>query len=280
VAVPLYAVEDNCADRRYPALAGDWVVACGKGGQIDRLLHLPDGRTIPLPAPLDPRRTGIAAGPAPGSAALVQVGGVVRLFVVGPEGVSEVADVTRLPGEPAGLPATDGEHVAAVMDTRVEALVATDKVRPSWSAAPIGWQGVALAWPWVAWVQQGADGTEDVWALEVGGQPPAPIAHGPGQQRLVVADEDGFAFVSDGQLMRWRPDQGVTASLDTDTGFLSPPSADAGVLCWEQREDDDIDVICSDGLSAAGEGDQLRPSRSGRWLLYRHEGRVWLRTAP
>lgn len=282
MAVPLYAVEDNCADRRYPALVGDWVVACGKGGQIDRLMHLPDGDIVALPAPLDPRKTGVGPGPASGSAALVQVGGAVRLYIVDEDGVHQVESPTRLPGLPAGLPATDGVHVAAVMDGRVEALVATDKVRPSWTAKPVGWQAVALNWPWVAWVQQGPDGSEDVWALQVGGASPAPIAQGPSHQRLVVADGDGFVFAEGERLARWRPDRGITERLDTHTGFLSAPTSSEGQLCWEERRDDadDIDVICTDAMAAKGPGDQLRPSRSGAWLIYRHEGRVWLRTAP
>ena len=282
MAVPLYAVEDNCADRRYPMLAGDWVVACGKGGQIDRLVHLPDGRVLTLPTPLDPRKTGAGPGPSAGSAALVQVGGAVRLYIVADGAVQQVDDTTRLPGSPAGLPATDGVHVAAVMDGRVEALVATDKVRPSWTAHPVGWQAVALNWPWVAWVQQGADGSEDVWTLQVDGADPAPIAAGPESQRLVVADADGFAFVEDASLVRWRPELGVTERLDAHTGFLSAPTSSEGQLCWEERKADvdDIDIVCSDNMAAAGPGDQLRPSRSGAWLLYRHEGRIWLRTAP
>ena len=282
VAVPLYAIEDNCADPRYPSLAGDWVVACGKKGQIDRLVHLPSGRVVKLPAPLDPRRTGASAGTVPGTSALVQIGGATRVVVVSEHGAQELEGITRLPGEPVGLPATDGVHLVAALDGRVEALVATDKVRPSWPADTIGWQGLAMSWPWVAWVELGRDGSEDVWALEVGGADPTPIAHGPGEQRLVVSDGPGFALVDDGDVVRWRPDAGVVDRITARTGFLSAPTASGGAICWEQRvpEHDDIDIVCTDSLGADGPEDQLRPSRSGPWLLYRQAGRTWLATSP
>jgi hypothetical protein len=98
----------------------------------------------------------------------------------------------------------------------------------------------AVSGPYLAWVETGAPGAEDA---------------------VVVLDA-----VRD-----------TRERYAAHTGFLSAPALDGPVACWEERPPlgcpGDVDIRCSDGITAGGPGDQLAPSRGGGVLLFR-EGRT------
>ncbi len=273
-AVPLYAVSDRCADPRLPALAGPWVVACGAGGRVDRVLSLHSGADFELPTPLE--RPGL------GPSALVQTGWdstVVRLTSAGPV---VVEDVTRLMDRPAGPPATDGEHIVLVSDDAVQVLGVTQRGRRRHATWAAGWYGAALTWPYVAWVADGWTDGEDVYWMDASAERPSParLAAGPGHQRHVVAHGGWLAWVEPGAIGLLHPASGAARRVPAETGFSAPITLWEGVVCWEERGGvDGVDVRCSDGLTAGGPGDQRWPSRWGPWLLYREGDRVMLARA-
>ena len=289
VAVPLYALDGTCSDRRFPQLAGEWAIGCDKAGRLDRALRLTDGRQVTLSPPLDPNHTAVAAGTTPGTAVLVEVSTRTRIIDLSGAGPVERADATRLPKMPIAPPATTDTHFAAILPDQIEGLPHHEQVRRPYRTQAAGWYPPALAWPVVAWVESSADGDEDVWVRTF--EPPGPaelLASGTGFQRHVVSDGTSLAWVAPDRLHLWNPQTGQKESLPANTGFHAPPSLSDGVLCWEERRTPpggtrprpDIDILCSDGLEAAGPGDQLFPSRSGSWLLYRSDGHTWLLTAP
>lgn len=266
---PLYAVEHACLDPRYPALAGSWVVACGPDGQVDRAISLVSGAELRLPFASEAPGLGpgaiYAAGPAGGLALLAD--GQVR----GLEELTRVTDALVAP------PATDGRHVAIAAADHVQAFLATDRQRRRIEARPAGWYAPALAWPWVAWVEDaGADG-EDVRACHMErGDAPVTLAGGPGYQRHVVGDGHWLAWVEEDAVVIWDTVTDARTRHPAITGFHAPISLSDGVACWETRDGPDIDIACSDGLMVRRAGDQRWPSRSGPWLLFREDGRSWL----
>ncbi|MFN7142490.1 MAG: hypothetical protein ACK4YP_01840, partial [Myxococcota bacterium] len=151
--VPLPDVDaDACRDDRYPALAGAWVAHCSATGRVDRALDLVTRATVALSD----------AVPSPGlgpAAILASNRGLWRLPTATP-----VPDLVRVaPGE-VDRPATDGVHGAWAWSGHVEAFPLTERTRTRTDADPLPGYGVALAWPWAAWVEDGGLTGEDVWA--------------------------------------------------------------------------------------------------------------------
>ena len=289
VAVPLYALDGVCADRRFPQLAGAWAIGCARGAQLDRAIRVTDGREVTLSPPLDPRLTAVSVGIEPGSAVLVEVSSRTRVVDLDAGGAVDRSSATRLPSSPVAPPATTATHFAAVLEDQVEAMAHDQRVRHPYRTAAASWYAPALAWPVVAWVERSADGDEDVWMRVF--EPPEParlLAGGPGFQRHVVSDGRFLAWVESDGVQLWDSTTDTKRTLKADTGFHAPPSLSEGVVCWEERSTTsagadlrtDIDILCSDGLRADGPGHQLHPSRSGPWLLFRSNAHTWLLTIP
>ena len=273
LAVPLYDHDGHCTDRRFPRLAGPWLISCHRAGQLTHALHLPTGTLHTLPRPLDTAATAPGALYAPGRA-----GGLFTLTVAG---ITEAADTTVVHGTLDAPPATDGHHVALLVDGEVQAFAATARSRRTWPAAPRGWYPPALRWPVVAWVADGGETGEDVLAIRLDGRAgPTPLAAGPGHQRHVVASESHLAWVEEDAVVVWDPETEAAVRHPARTGFSAAPSLWQDVACWEERTETGVDLRCSDGLVVDGPGHQRYPSRHDRWLLYREEGRLMLYTAP
>lgn len=272
-AVPLYALSRGCQDDRFPRLAGPYVVGCGKGGRVDRILSLETGELFELDEGLSHAGTGEAALYAPGAA-----GGLWRLTRQGPvraEGVTVVRE------RPLGMPATDGVHLAVLTGPHLQAFSASSPARRLVETRAAGWEAPALSWPGVAWTVVDEAGDHDVhWLPEAGQGQPEALAAGPGDQRLVVAQGGWLAWVDEGEVVLHEVDSGARQRLPARTGFNGPPALWQGVACWESREEDgDIDLRCSDGRHLDRPGDQLWPSLWGPWLLFQEEGKTWLLTA-
>ena len=269
--MPLHALAAPCADPRYPALAGAWAVGCGPDGRVDRAVSLDTGALVMLPfASTSPALApGVVFDLRSGLARLDEGVALLR------EGVPVVRAAMVAP------PSTDGERLALLTRDRVEVGPVDSRTRRSYAARPAEWYPPALAGSWVAWVEDGGEAGEDVLAINtaLGGAPVA-LAAGPGHQRHVVGAGDWLAWVEEGAVTVLDTRSDERAMIPLETGFSAPLALWEGVVCAEIRARGDIDVTCSDGLGAYGPGDQLAPSRFGPWLLYRQEGRTWLRTAP
>lgn len=272
-AVPLYALSDGCLDDRFPRLAGPYVVGCGKGGMVDRVLSLSTGLLWELPRALHHAGTGEAAIYAAGPE-----GALLQLRESGP---SQVEDITVVREAPFAMPTTDGVHLAVLSVDHVQAFEAHERGRRLVETRAAGWEAPALSWPLVAWtvVDEGGDHDVMVMNAEERGQP-EPLAGGPGDQRLVVSQGGRFAWVDEGDVVLTGPEGQGQERVEAHTGFRSAPTLWEGVACWENREEDeDIDLRCSDGWHLDRPGDQLSPSRWGPWLLFQEDGRAWLYTA-
>lgn len=270
VEVHAHLAADACDDDRYPRLAGEWLVGCEHGGDVDAAWSLRTGERVELDA-----------GRAPG---------------VG-DGVVYAADgrAWRLPdprpggplgaGVPVAPPAVDGTRVAVAYADHLERYTLGDHVRPHLEARPLPWYAPALAGPLVAWVERSRETGEDVWVAGEDDQRRL-LAGGPGDQRHVVGAGDWLAWVEPGAVVRHHVRTGETTRFPADTGFRAPPALGPdGVVCWEDRAElragGDIDLRCSDGLHLDRPGDQRAPSRSAGWLAF-HEGKwvMLLRLPP
>ncbi|MEC8425597.1 MAG: hypothetical protein VX000_17545 [Myxococcota bacterium] len=272
VAVPLYAINHRCTDSRFPRLAGPWAVGCGPGGRVDRALSLETGRLIELPRPLGSAGTGPAAVVGAG-----RRGGLFRLTQAG---AMEVAEAPRIIEQLTAPPATDGTHIGLLSSRGLQAFPATDQTHSIFDAHPLGWQPIAMIWPWVAWVEDAGGGDADVWIRDMRERSSArPLANGTGRQDRVVAEGDWFAWIDLGDVVLWNPRTEATRRIETRTGFRSPPAPWDGEACWEVRGDG-IDIECSDLPGIARPGHQGWPTRWARWMLYRDADVPMLYTAP
>jgi hypothetical protein len=269
---PLPGLRHRCHDRRFPVLAGPWVLGCGPGGLVDRALHVETGLEVELEAPVE----------SPG---FDQSG---RVFALGAEhGIWSLPDPIPRRAEQLGTatpiapPALSGPGAALISEGRVTRFELGEGPRLSREAEPLPWFTPALVWPTVIWVD-GRDQERsglDLWIWGPEG-PPRALATLPGDQRHVAASRRLVAWVDERGV--WLQDQrdGARRLHRAETGFRAGISVFDDVVCWEERREGDIDVACSDGLEARGPGDQGWPSRWGPWLLYRQGGVPWLATAP
>ncbi len=272
MAVPLHALRERCADPRYPALAGPWAVGCGPDGLVDRAVNLETGALVELP--VDGRSPALAEG----ELLFVTREGTRRVRLgVGEDG----AELSRYPFPLVAPPAYDGEHLALLAEDHVQVGSPEERAGRRWDARPAGWYPPALAWPWVAWVEDAGPDGEDIRAVDTSrAAEPLSLAHGPGYERHVVGSGPFLAWVEDEHVVILDTRDLGRHAIPARAGFSAPISLWRDVACWERRDGADLDVVCSDGLRAEGPGHQEAPSRFGPWLLYRAAGQVWLLTAP
>lgn len=274
-AVPVHDFSEPCLDARYPALAGPWVVGCGAGGLVDRALSLLTGREL---------RFEPMTAPALGEGLLVSIGPDAQALRLR-EGGAERLDLPLVWTRGLAPPATDGARVALLEEGRVSAWALEERSRNLIEARPEAWFRPALGGERLAWVERGAHGQGEVWALDLRSPRARP-------ERLaergwhVVGQGERLAWVEPDALVLYEPASGEQERLPARTGFSAPPSLWEEVICWEERPrhrvdepGDGVDILCNDGLTAAGPGHQRWPSRFGPWLLYRQDGALWLRTA-
>lgn len=274
VAVPIYALDAGaCRDDRYPALSGPWLVGCGADGRVDRAVHLGTRAEV--------RFVGDAgAVPGLGGGAVYDAANARLWRLPG----TEPTQVAHLGEPPVGPPATDGAHLAVAFADHVEAFDAAAATRLHTDARPLPGAQVAMAWPWVAWVQAEANTGEDVW-VKGAGPKARPLARGPGAEWHVAGDERWLAWAGEGAVWVEDPARGERRRHDADTGFLGELSMWGPVVCWEERallraNVGDIDVACSDGVLVRRPGDQVAPQRLGPWVVFREAGHVMLATVP
>lgn len=272
----MHALQHPCNDPRYPALAGPWVVGCGASGMVDRALSLDNGAMVELGT------EGRSPALAEGMVLFVDAGGTRLVRLGGAEGGAKAsAELTRFPERLVAPPAFDGEHLALLAGDHVTVGSPVERTSRRWDARPAEWYPPALAWPWVAWVEDAGPDGEDVVALNTARtEGPLSLAGGPGYERHVAGSGSFLAWVEDEAVLILDTRSGERRSIPAKTGFNAPLALWQDVACWESRAGSDLDIVCSDGLVADGPGDQSAPSRYGPWLLYRSEGRVWLKTAP
>ena len=270
--VPLHDLAVPCQDMRYPALAGPWAVGCGPGGEVDRAVNLETGARVRLDQGL--------LSPALAEGQLFSTEHQGAWLTLDGDQATARPELARQPEARHAPPAFDGQHTVIFGADYVAVGEPDTRLSTRYPTRPAGWYAPALAWPWVTWVARGEDGREEVWAVDT--------SRAKGPQRLSRPGSDGRHVVGSGEHLAWVETDGVVR-LNTRTGSRQVTRADAGfsapislwrdVVCWEDRSGADLDVRCSDGLEAAGPGDQQAPSRWGPYLMYRSAGAVWVTMA-
>jgi hypothetical protein len=131
------------------------------------------------------------------------------------------------------------------------------------------------------WVSDGQRDDADLWWRPGNIGQPRPLDSGPGDQHHPINSGAWLAWVSRGQIELWNTVTETRKTLPVHTGFYSAPTIDGGVLCWESRGPQDIDIICSDGLNVSRPGHQTHPLRWHDALFFREAGRLMvLRAEP
>jgi hypothetical protein len=268
-ARPLPRFRHSCRDRRYPALAGDWIVGCGPAGLLDLAEHIPTGRLVTLDSPAE------SAGLAPGQ--ILAVGDEERLWVL--------PSPTPLPtkgrsGDAIAPPASWGPGLAVLLQGQVSVGTTGDHARRIREAQPLPWYPPAMSWPTVYWVDGRGGGQTgmDIWGWTPSAGPPVPVVVQAGDQRHPVASATHLAWTDEEGIWLQELEHGQRWLHAAEVGFRAGPSIHEGTLCWEERRQGDVDVRCTDGLAAQGPGYQGWPSRYGPWLLIRRDGIPWLIT--
>ena len=127
----------------------------------------------------------------------------------------------------------------------------------------------------IAWVAAGPDGRRELWWQGTDSTLPIALEVGAADPHHPVSDGSRIAWVSAGAIKTMDPATGERSSIQTQTGFHSPPSFDDGVLCWETRAGNDVDIECSDGLKLERTGHQTRPVRTEHRLFFMEDGMLW-----
>lgn len=262
---PVHALRRACHDRRFPRLVGPWAIGCGPDGAVDLAVDLRTNALITLASPVDTPGVGEAVLFAPGLD-----GGLWTLPGTLPEPVKITAGVHTI-----APTAVLGRRIALLAKGQVSAFDAASFQRAVHDADPVPWYPPALTPTWMAWVD-GRDRTRtglDIWSLQLpDGRRPVALCQDPGDQRHVVASGDRIGWVDAEGLWIQEMATGTRQHVRAETGFRAAPTLTPTAACWEERDASDVDVVCSDGISIRGPGDQGWPTRYDPWLFFRDEG--------
>ncbi len=289
---PIATVRANrCADDRYPALAGAWVIGCVSDDKVNVAVSLEDGRVVTLSDAVT--SPGLADGWAwapgrpPGGWVLpgASRGGLQGEdpLMVPFEGVSPPA-LARV--ATAGCAGCSPWRAAVAYADHIDLIDLAVHTWPRFAAHPLPGESVALGDGWAAWTERSADTGADVWIVQVaaGGATqagvPTVLAGGKGDQHGVVGGGH-YAWWVDGDSVVCRDVRtGTVATFPAYTGFEAglAVTADGQYACWEDRRRlgtaAGIDIRCSDGTVIDRPGDQRWPSLGAGWLIFREGEQV------
>ena len=214
-----------CQDRRYPALAGAFVIECGPGGDPDRVLDLSTGTITVLEQPADVY--------AQSDGQLYALGAESHLWTLPlatPTAEQRVVDAVT-------PPVLVDDRVAYGSRAKLSTTSAGSKVRYDHPASPAPWFAPAIAGPWTVWAEV-HDGDFDLMGLQGKQNEASLFAGGPGGQFHVVGDRTRLAWVDRGQI--------VVVDTELETRFVTQANLEAGAesgpalsgwrTCWEDRE--------------------------------------------
>ncbi len=261
---PLPWLDGHCDDPRYPRLSGDWAVGCGPSGAVDRAQHLESGARATL---LEPARS-----PAIGPGGEVVAPGLPTARWRLAEGLVAPERLPAIPGfEGDGALATDGETLALRLDDEVQRVALGEPLRHHLGGAPAPWYALAVDGEHTAWVSL-EEGGSAVWLRS--GDAPARELDGEQHPRHVAASGGYLGWIRDDGVVVMDLASGERARYPADAHTSRRLSLQGPVACWEQWNGEDVDVACSDGVTAGGPGHQRNPSRGGGWLLFVQDGRT------
>ena len=268
IALPLHGIETDCTDPRYPSLAGAWVVWCTHD-DVDRVSSLISGEDFELP--LSHRSPGVGEN-------LIYIpgreGGLIELRDDGPV---LIEDITRIHHRLVAPPDVSDGWIAVLTTDTLQAFPATKRSRRTFATQPAEWYPPALSPPWVAWVEDGGASGEDIYWLntETDHQKQL-LSGGDGHQRHIVASGAFFAWVESDALVIMDSRDQSRERIAARTGFSAPPALWNDLACWEDRSQQDLDIVCSDGLEIRRPGHQQRPSLFSDWLIFTEEETLFL----
>ena len=267
---PLPWLDGPCDDPRYPVLDGAWAVGCGSSGRVERALNLDTGERVELSDALD--------APAVGGGVIYVAGtrgGLWRL----PAG-EEDPEMVRIPVTGHAPPATDGHHVVVVTEDDLQVLELGERSRYHTEGWPAPWYAPAISGRWLGWVDVRAldERGEDVLVWDREARELHQLAVGPLDERHVALDGDHAAWVDDEGVTIAHLVTGERQRVASDPRPTNRLSLSDGIACWEAWNGADVDVVCSDGVTVDGDGDQRTPSRVGDRILYVDAERTFLAT--
>ncbi len=264
----------GCADARFPAFAGPWLVSCSRSGLVDTALNVATGESATISDPA--RSPGVSNG------VLFATGQTPGLWRLAAGEVHADASVSSVPTPSLVPPISDGTLGAAAFSDHLQVWPLAEKVRKHLDARPLPGYALATAAGLVAWVERSALTGEDVWIRTSPGVA-IPLARSPNNERHVVGSDRWFAWVDGRDVVVQDMALSERRRYGADAGFVTAPSMWGPVACWEDRAafragTGDIDVHCSDGVEVGGVHDQRAPSRWGPYLAYRQDGLMMLAT--
>ncbi|MSP54728.1 MAG: hypothetical protein EXR69_03850 [Myxococcales bacterium] len=284
----------RCADDRYPALAGEWVVGCVGDDRVNVAVSLVTGRVVTLTAPV--------LSPSLGDGWLWATGRPAGGWVlpVAARGGFDGAEAVMVPHDgvaPATVTYDGGTRRAAVpYETHVDLIDLSRHVWPRWDARPLPGESVAVGVGWVAWSERGLGGEaeRDVWLVrtEVAQgdvapmRAPAVVGGGRGDQHGVGGGGSSLWWVDGDEVVKLDVHTGAERRFLAFTGFEAglALAEDGSLSCWEDRRafgtPAGIDIHCSDGTVVDRPGDQRWPSLGAGWLIWREGEQVLATAAP
>ena len=175
--------------------------------------------------------------------------------------------------------ATDGVRVVISAGDDLQWMVLGEGRRYHVASDPLPWYAPAIEGRWIAWVERGPDGSEDVWLYDLEARETRVVAAGPEHERHVAIQGGYLGWIAESEVVVIDLETGARRSWPADAHTSRGLSLWGEVACWEAWSGRDIDVVCSDGLRVGGPGHQRNPSRWGPWLLYVQDGKTRLARA-
>ncbi|MGB0638755.1 MAG: hypothetical protein ACPGTU_05450 [Myxococcota bacterium] len=263
--LPLHAASEPCVDRLFPALAGEWVLACDTRRRIAKAVHLTSRISIDIP-PTHRVAIGENRIHIPGH-------GYLRL------GIDQQISTESSIGTNKTWPSLFHNIIATIQQDGTLQWADESTGETLSITSPMGrWGSIpAITAQGIAWISAGNDGDTDLWWTPIDAAIPRPIDVGPTPQRHVQASGDWIAWTSGDTIKMWNTRTDERDSIEAKTGFNAPISLWEDVVCWEERGPNDIDIHCSDGEMIIREGHQTHPHRWNQWLMFRENDQVMLK---
>jgi hypothetical protein len=260
--LPMPSASQPCVDHHFPALAGEWVLACDPRRRVSKAIHLTSRASVELPPS---HRVAIGSNQ-------IHIPGHGYLTLGTNKQITHESSIRTDKTWPSLF-----QNVIATIHQNGTLEWADESTGQSLSiTSPMGRWGTrpAITAQGIAWISDGNDGDTDLWWTPIDKAVPSPIDVGPTHQRHVQASGDWIAWTSGEHIKLWNTVTDERDSLEVKTGFNAPISLWENIVCWEERGPNDIDIRCSDGEIIDRVGHQTHPQRWDQWLLFRERGQV------
>ena len=258
IPIPLHALS-FCKDWRFPVATEEWIIGCSKKGEVDSIWFFETKKKMSLP---------VANQWLKGDA----------FFRVGIDGGFWNPEEETFSGPRIFAPPADAagrvyqNFIVISTKDSVQILERKEGKTYTTEAKPMGYQLPVIVQEQVVWIEWAADKQELVfWDWKA-------------QRKKRVIVEEALYLESEGSLLVWSEPQMIQI-LNIETNEKRSIKANSkGTLsikdqriCWSEWQENETDIVCSDGFTLQRTGNQFSPIQLETGLIFQEEqGVMWI----